>query len=87
MSHPDYKNIGEAEDRVIEECSELIKAICKARRFGWENYHPTEQPSVPNRTKVIMEIHDCRDAFRALEDKIYNSCVKTYLTSRSAEGY
>lgn len=40
MSHPDYKNIGSPEDRVVEEAAELIfelthliKSIQKAKRF------------------------------------------------------
>ena len=40
MSHPDYEKIGTPEDKVIEECAELIKAIMKARRFGYFNRPP-----------------------------------------------
>jgi NTP pyrophosphatase (non-canonical NTP hydrolase) len=40
MSHPSYKHIGYPSTRLIEECSELIQALCKADRFGLENYHP-----------------------------------------------
>ncbi len=40
MSHPDFKHIGSPAVRLIEECGELIKAICKAERFGYDGFHP-----------------------------------------------
>jgi hypothetical protein len=39
-----YKDIGKPSMRVIEECSELIKAIIKAERFGYSNSHPDNFP-------------------------------------------
>lgn len=39
-----YKDIGKPSMRVVEECSELIKAIMKAERFGYDNSHPDNYP-------------------------------------------
>ena len=44
MSNEKYKNIGTPEQRLIEECSELIKVVCKAQRFGWDEAHPDNFP-------------------------------------------
>lgn len=40
-----------------EECAELIQAICKANRFGINNYHP-DTPNTSNIGKVINEMAD-----------------------------
>ena len=56
MVQEKYKNIGMPEDTVIEECSELIKAICKAKRFGWFNSNPIT--NITNIENVLSEIND-----------------------------
>jgi hypothetical protein len=61
MSDPNYINIGEPEDKIIEECAELIQAIIKAKRFGWFNYHP-DRPESTNYTEVMKEILDVTEA-------------------------
>lgn len=38
------RKIGKPSIRLIEECSEVIKAITKAERFGYGNYHPDNAP-------------------------------------------
>lgn len=57
MTDPKYKNIGEPPTRTIEECSELIQALCKAERFGWFNFHPRRPESI-NVKEVEAEIDD-----------------------------
>lgn len=49
--------IEEINDRLIEECSELIHILSKAKRFGYINYHPNN-PSLCNAELVISEIID-----------------------------
>jgi len=43
--------------KVIEECSEAIKAICKAEEHGWFNYHPAK-PELSNVQGVLHELED-----------------------------
>ena len=40
MSHMEYENIGDPKDRLVEEIGELLQAIGKGERFGWDNHHP-----------------------------------------------
>lgn len=65
-----YKNIGEVEDRLIEECSELIQSICKAKRFGWDNFHP-DRPNSNNYTEFFNEFMDVTTIGQELKNKLY----------------
>jgi len=63
-----YKNIGSVEDRLIEECSELIQAICKAKRFGYDKSHPDRLEST-NLIEIwdeIMDVQNVIEEFREL---------------------
>ena len=51
-----YKDIGDPIDCAIEECSEVIHALCKVKRFGWLDYHPDTK--VSNVEYVHNEIFD-----------------------------
>ena len=68
MSDPKYKNIGEPETKVQEECSEVIKAICKAQRFGWFNYHP-DDIGYNNICRIEDEMDDLIETWGKLKQK------------------
>ena len=61
MSDSKYKAIGDIEDRVIEECAEVIHAICKAQRFGILNFHPETK-----RHNVYLIADEIQDLKRVL---------------------
>lgn len=67
MSDPKYKHIGRPSIRVIEECSELIKAVCKAERFGYLNNHP-DTPNINNIDEIRSEMHDVVESFERLDE-------------------
>jgi NTP pyrophosphatase (non-canonical NTP hydrolase) len=73
MSDPKYVNIGEPEDKVIEEMGELLQEISKARRFGYFNYHPNE-PDKLNIDRIKSEMADCVEAFEMYEKKLRLIC-------------
>lgn len=56
--------------RVAEECSEVIKIVCKAQRFGLNDHHPKKQKR--NVDLLLEELNDVQEAandlFRILND-------------------
>ena len=68
MSHPQYSHIGALDDKVIEECSELIKAICKAKRFGIDDFHPAKLTT--NRMQILAEMKDVEERIAAYRKEI-----------------
>ena len=70
MSYPDYKNTVSPLTKVIEECSEVIKAACKIDRFGWDNFHPDDPLKTPNVVLIRNEMSDVIEAFKDLEKYI-----------------
>ncbi len=61
-----YEAMGNIDDKVIEECSEVIHAICKAKRFGIEDWHPNT-PKICNARLILNEIDDLKRRLNAYE--------------------
>lgn len=51
------KDIFDALNRLEEECSEVIKAICKARRFGIYSFHKNGNTGAD---ELLLEMNDVR---------------------------
>lgn len=69
MSDPRYEDIGAPDVRLIEECAELIKALSKARRFGWDRYDPV-RPWESNQAAVEREMEDVERRICTLRDEL-----------------
>ena len=69
MTNPKYQHIGSIDHRLIEECAELIKAICKAERFGYGNFHPNRPKDSwkTNRDDILKEIEDVKRLLDEME--------------------
>lgn len=65
MTNPKYENVGTPETCLIEECSELIKAICKADRFGLFAFHC--MTGISNYDAIIEEIADVKKRIEQYE--------------------
>lgn len=59
------------EDEILsllqEECAEVIQAVSKIRRFGWDSYYPG-QPEKINRLLLEEEIGDVREIMQIMVD-------------------
>ncbi len=62
MTHEQYrpKKLDDALARIAEECSEVIKIVCKAQRFGLNDYHP--QKMKRNIELLLEELEDVKTA-------------------------
>lgn len=70
MSHKEYFSCGTSEIQVIEECSELIKNLCKVQRFGWVAYDPITGAIYNNKEEVKKEMDDVIEAIERLAIKM-----------------
>ena len=67
MSDPKYVKIGTPAMRVIEECSEIIKAVMKGERFGYLSCNPESSDEETNIDQIKRELCDLKDAIFDLE--------------------
>lgn len=56
--------------RIIEESGEIIQAVMKGERFGWDNFHP--QTRCNNLDQLSLEIQDLLRAFEDLKESLLN---------------
>jgi len=68
MSNTKYEHIGDPAIRVLEEIGELVQAICKGERFGWDNHHPDR--TLTNTEELWGEWCDLRDKFTVFYNEI-----------------
>ncbi|HDY66789.1 MAG TPA: hypothetical protein ENH85_03240 [Candidatus Scalindua sp.] len=66
MINTKYEHVGDSITKLIEECSELIHILCKAERFGWDNWHPDDPEKKTNKSLVLSEIIDVEKQIREL---------------------
>lgn len=69
MADPRYKNIGSPAIRIIEECGEMIQAVCKGERFGWDSRHP-DRPMQTNLEDLEKEMADVVEAYGDLKKSL-----------------
>jgi NTP pyrophosphatase (non-canonical NTP hydrolase) len=65
-----YTEIGTPSMRIIEECGELIQAVMKGERFGYDAHHP-DKPETTNLLDVRYELQDIINAVNDLETSIH----------------
>jgi hypothetical protein len=54
------RKLDDALARIAEECSEVIKIVCKAQRFGLNDRHPKKEQT--NINLLMMELEDVETA-------------------------
>lgn len=54
--------------RIAEEASEVIKAACKAIRFGFTATDPHTQIEYNNKSDILAEFNDLRNVVQSLEN-------------------
>lgn len=63
MSDPKYEHVGSRLDHLTEECAEVIKQICKVRRFGIE----TAWGGRRNVNRLVDELTDLKQRIKEVE--------------------
>jgi cyclopropane fatty-acyl-phospholipid synthase-like methyltransferase len=84
MAHEFFSKYGTPAIKLIEECSELQKELCKAERFGLDDYNPLKKTKTTVREKINEEIADVEKAIANYKEYM-RSIPKG--TQRFTEGY
>lgn len=63
-----YINIGLPEDKLIEECAEVIQALIKVKRFGLFGINPLT--NISNNDKIKSELDDLEYAIEKYRDEL-----------------
>lgn len=71
MTDPRFAHVGHPATRLMEECAELIKAVAKAERFGYDSWHPNH-PEVTNMDNIQAEFSDVMECMNRLARYIDN---------------
>jgi len=64
--NPQFIKYGTPSIKLIEECSEVIHALCKADRFGLDDHHP--EKNITNRDSINSEINDLQIAIKNFQE-------------------
>lgn len=69
MSHPKYKAMGPLEIKMIEEAAEVLQALCKGIRFGWDKYNPEDPQHAGNEAQLEYEMNDLNEAYHEFKNR------------------
>ena len=80
-----FNKLTDAEDErltvLAEECAEVIQAICKIQRHGYESYNPFGDPTINNRRLLENEMGD---VLWAMSKLIASHDVENHLINKAA---
>lgn len=71
---PRFAKIGDTPTRVIEECSELVQALSKARRFGLFSSHP--ETGQINIDTILSEMEDVETVMEELRGDLMTAIME-----------
>lgn len=64
--HEQYSQYGSPIIKLVEEMSELTVVLCKAERFGLDNFYPQDPQKITNRVSIKEKIADIQHAIQNL---------------------
>jgi len=70
---------------LAEECAEVIQAITKILRHGYDSYNPCESAGLSNRQHLEREIGHVDAAFNLMGHDISTNAVHKYSIKKSKE--